>query len=74
MGNVIVMNPCDPSVDKILWLGHLKLTKPQDCGKCNLYLRICQWSYFDDEYKVHFFCEMVVSGNSTSSSLFQVPR
>ena len=30
-------------------------TKPQDCGKCNLYLRICQWSYFDDEYNVHFF-------------------
>ena len=55
MGNVIVMNPCDPSVDKILWLDHSKLTKPQDCGKCNLYLRIYQWSYFDDEYNVHFF-------------------
>jgi len=55
VGNVIVMNPCDPSVDKILWLDHLKLTKPQDCGKCNLYLRIYQWSYFDNEYKIHFF-------------------
>ena len=74
MGNVIVVNPCDPSVDNILWLDHLKLTKPQDCGKRNLYLRICRWSYCDDKYNVHFFCEMVVSGNSTRSSLFQVPR
>lgn len=71
MGNVIGMNPCDPSVDKILWLDHLKLTKPQDCGKCNLYLRICQWSYFDDEYKVHFF----VSWFSVKTALGQAcPR